>query len=318
MIIKGYRRINEFLAAPRVMALLLHGSDMGLAASYARRFADKKGKPLAIDPQAADLSRALLCVDMFNPPSAVFLRDASKLADGVIESLITDKPLEVRLAVIGGSLTPSNKLRRFFEGSPKYAAIGCYPLEGEDLRLALEEFVTAGGSNIDAEAIAFLASSLPGEWGIVEAELDKLLTYGEKITLDVARQCLGSERTPVLNEFNDALGDGDKKLALRLLNKLLAETELVRVVRSAGVHFTAIARAGLMERSGTPLKSALMGLEPPIFFPRQNAFIRQMRRLPPALAAERASELLEAEILAKSGKLNARSRVLNALLKAAD
>lgn len=348
MIIKGHRQINEFLAVPTWRAVLFHGTDMGLAAAYARRFAAENegspygmpygspsdtpsdtppNKPLMVDAEKAepgDLERALLCVDMFAPPSAVIVKNVANLAERAIQNLLTEKPSEMPLAVIGGRLTPANKLRKFFETSTEFAAVGCYPLEGGMLRLALTEFIsangTANGTHIDEEAVAFLTSSLPEDWSIVEAELNKLLAYvnGGKIDLAAAKDCLGSEKAATLNEFNDALGSGDKKLALGLLDKLLADTEPAAVVRSAGVHFTALARAGLMEKGGTPLKTALMSLEPPIFFPRQAVFIRQLRRLSPSKAAKRAALLLKAEITAKSGKASARAEVLHALLKSAD
>ncbi len=217
MIIKGTSRIKDFLKAPgEVKALLLHGSDMGLAGARARTFAVSEGSPLTIDYQTAEedaVSKATLCVDMFNPPSVVVVKNVKTAPDGFFRDLLTRERLEVRLAIIADRLTPSNKLRNFFETSKELAAIGCYPLQGRELRRAIVDFVQAAGGNIGEDALSFLTSCLPEDWGLVESELGKLLAYadGEKITTQAAEKCLGNEKIAALDELSDALGGGDKK-----------------------------------------------------------------------------------------------------------
>ena len=312
MIIKNQSQITRFLDNSSHKVALFHGTDTGLALSYAKRFAGNQYRPMEGDEAVME---AVLCVDMFNPPSGIVVKSPKKLDQKSLDKLVTgEQPLKV--ALVAGRLTPADKLRKLCEASPKAASIGCYPLEGANLSAAVAAFLKQNGATkTDGDALAFLTATLPQDWGICEAELTKLLIYTQHITLKAAQECLMAQKSLTLNELADALGMGDTQKAHKTLESLLADgVELVAITRTVANHFCALTRALMLEKQRMPLPQILMSLDPPVFFQRKQTFTAQMRRFTTARSAHKTFATLKLEAVAKSGKLGSQTRALTHLI----
>ncbi|HEY3910886.1 MAG TPA: DNA polymerase III subunit delta [Stellaceae bacterium] len=330
-------RVAAFLQRPdrEICAVLLYGPDAGLvrerADTLARtvcpeltdpfRIADLTGAALAADParladEAAQLSltggrrvvRVRAAADGLSRLFAGVL-DAGEAADGAL------------IVAEAGELAASSALRRVFEGSPRAAAIGCYPDNLRDRAAVIRDSLAAHHVTASRDATQYLAEHLGGDRLLTRSELDKLALYagdGGRVELEDARHSVGDSAALELDDAVMAAAEGDMARLDRVLDRVFQEGETpVAVVRALLRHLHRLHALAARMGGGASVDEVLRSARPPIFFKHQDSVKRQLARWNEARLRTALDRLAQAEIGMKTTGLPAATLCRQAMLAVA-
>ena len=283
--------------APAVAAALLFGPDEGMVHERAMqlsrailgeaddpfRLTELTGDDIKADPaRLIDEARAIA---MMGGRRVIRVTRAGDALEPAFAALLADhRDGALCLVVVeAGDIGGKSSLKRLFENAPHAAAIACYRDEGVALPALIKAQLKAAGMTVEPDAMAYLAANLGGDRGITRSELEKLILYmgdQREVTLDDALACVGDQAAIGLDDLCQAIGLGDLKALERLIERNLAETNEISLLRAVARHFMRLHQVvGRMARGDT-LESALAGLRPPLFWKTADDFKRQCRRWP--------------------------------------
>lgn len=303
------RRIGGFLAAPGdVRVVLVHGEDLGLVRERAEALiaAVAEGdsfRLVEIAREQAQKDTGLLTSEaatqaLTGGRRLVRVRNATDgLAKAAQDALAGPGPGLVLLEA--GELQARGGLRKLLEAADGAAVIPCYPERGAELAGSIGRVLRELGVTADGAAVEWLAARLGEDRMVMRRELEKLSLYvgpGGRVTEEDAMASLAEGSALDLEAALSAAVSGDVVTADRALESAMAEgAAAVQIVRGAMRHIQRLHQARAAMEAGAPLKAAVEGLRPPIFFKARPAFERALSlwSLPALQAAGQA--LLEAE-----------------------
>ncbi|WP_374310886.1 DNA polymerase III subunit delta [Dongia sp.] len=291
--------LEKFLKEPaaNVAAALVFGPDEGMVHERAMmmsrailgdgddpfRLSELTGDEIKADPaRLIDEARAIA---MMGGRRVVRVTRVTDAVEPAFAALLADhKNSSGCLVVIeAGDIGGKSSLKRLFENAPHAAAIACYRDEATALPGLITQHLKAAGIEIERDALSYLAANLGGDRGITRAELDKLVLYmgpEKKVALADAIACIGDQAAIGQDDLCQAIGLGDLKSLERQLERNLAETNEISLLRAVARHFMRLHQvAGRMAR-GEQLESAMAGLRPPVFWKAIDGFKAQCRRWP--------------------------------------
>jgi DNA polymerase III subunit delta len=287
-------RLAAFLQRPdrEIRAVLLYGPDAGLvrerADNLARgvcadlgdpfRVADLNGAALSSDP--ARLADEAAQLSLAGGRRVVRVRAAADALARLFAGFLADTPGEALVVVEAGELSGSSALRRVFEGSPRGAAIGCYPDMPRDRAVVIGESLAARRVTATRDATQYLVDHLGEDRLVTRSELDKLALYvgdGGRVELDDAVLSVGDSAALQLDDAVMAAAEGDTARLDRVLDRVFQEGESpVAVVRGVLRHLhrlhAMVARIG----AGISIEEVMRSARPPIFFKHQDGMRRQL------------------------------------------
>ena len=288
------REAQRFCAAPdtRLVGALLHGPDSGLVA-LARatlveaitggddlRLTRLDGEAARRDPAAVD--EALRARGFFPGRRAVLITEAKDgLAKPLGEVLKAVTAEDGFLVVEGAALAGRSALRRLFEADRRLASLGLYPQapDAEALRRQLEAAGTPHGADDDAMA-ELLAAAAELDAGAVSQLIEKIGIFSADSDRPLSREEIGPllprAADADLDRLLDAVAGGQVAEVGPLVGRLSAAgVPPVRILIAAGGHFRRLLTVA--SGGGSP-DQALARLRPPVFGPRRDAMMRQVRR----------------------------------------
>jgi len=139
-----------------------------------------------------------------------------------------------------GDIGGKSSLKRLFESAPHAAAIACYRDEAAALPALITQHLKAAGLEIDRDAVSYLAANLGGDRGITRAELDKLVLYmgdEKKVSLEDAMANVGDQSAVGQDDLCTAIGLGDLRGLERQIERNLAESNEISLIRAVVRHF---------------------------------------------------------------------------------
>ncbi len=137
-----------------------------------------------------------------------------------------DLPGEALVVVEAGELSAGSPLRRAFEGSPRAAAIGCYPDAPRDRAAVIRESLAAHRVTASRDATQYLVEHLGGDRLLTRSELDKLALYageGGRVELEDALLSVGDSAALELDDAVMAAAEGDTARLDRVLDRVFQE-----------------------------------------------------------------------------------------------
>ncbi len=307
-------RVAFFLSKPdpAVRVVLIYGPDDGLVRERANRLA-KTISPDLQDPfRVATLDASAIKGDpprLFDEMASLSMTGGKRLvrvlnadedmAEPVIKLLESLPQTESVLVIEAGELKKKSRLRHACEEASSACAIACYVEEGSALERTVAE--TLGRENIRAasDVIAVLAESLPPDTMAMRNELEKFSLYVGKdrvATIADVRAAIGDSGAAELDELVLAVGAGESKRAMQLIDRLYAEqTSPVALLRVAQRHFMRLQWARAEVDKGVNASDAVKRLKPPVFWKYESAMIAQLRRWSCAKAEQALKRLYAAE-----------------------
>jgi DNA polymerase III subunit delta len=328
-------RIAAFLQRPdpEIRALLLYGPDGGLvrerADALARtvcpelndpfRIADLGGAVLAGDP--ARLADEAAQLSLAGGRRVVRVRGAADGLARLFAGFLDESPGEALVVAEAGELAASSALRRAFEGSPRAAAIGCWPDTPRDRAAVIRETLAAHHVAASRDATQYLVEHLGGDRLLTRSELDKLALYageGGRVELDDALRSVGDSAALELDDAVMAAAEGDAKRLERVLDRVFQEGESpVTIVRALLRHLHRLHALVARVSARTPADDVLRSTRPPIFYKHEESFKRQLAQWSEAPLRAALDRVAQAEIAMKTSGLPAETMCRQALLAVA-
>jgi len=325
-------RLAAFLAGPdpAVRAILLYGPDTGLvrerADGLARtvcadlsdpfRVADLNGAVLAADP--ARLADEAAQLSLTGGRRVVRVRGAADGLARLFAGFLGDTPGEALVVVEAGELSAGSALRRAFEGSPRAAAIGCWPDTPRDRAAVIRDSLGAHRITVSNEAAQYLVDHLGGDRLLTRSELDKLALYvgdGGRVELEDAVLSVGDSAALELDDAVMAAAEGDAARLERVLGRVFQQGESpVTVIRALLRHLQRLHALAALVSSGTPAGEALRNARPPIFYKHEESFKRQLGLWSEARLRPELDHIARAEINMKTTGLPAETLCRQAML----
>lgn len=332
---------------PDLRAILVYGPDQGLVSERAGAIAAAVGAPG--DPfSTVELTPAVLRDDparLLDEAAAltftgnrrlVRVRDAADALTAVVRTYLEEGRGDALVLLEAGALAKRSTLRGLVEQSRRAAALACYPDEGEALFTLITDTLKAAGVGIAEDAVELFAAHVGADHGATRRELDKLILYmdgpgGEspekpggkpggkprRVSVDDVRACIGDSAATSLDAVLQATYGGDLRGLDGALQRLLAETQPVMVLRAAARHLQRLLQAAALAASGHGPDKAMDALRPPVFRRDRDGFRRQMRAWPTERLAVAAEILVQAELDCKTTGLPAAAICHRALMRIA-
>ena len=319
------RDIEKFLAAPpkTCRVFLFYGPDQGLVSARAKALATKLvpdiQDPFAVtlmdgSSLAKDASRLMAetsTLALGASERLVWIRSADDDAAKAVEALLLAGNISAFVIIEGTDLPPKSVLRKLSEAAQhEAAAIPCYVEDTGQVAQYVTRELSNAGWKISREAAQWFGANLGGDRGVVQNELQKLITYlgappnlssppplrgkGEElIDMDTLRDIASGGAALEEDVFLDAVGT---PVAVGLAQKLFAEGQPVpNLIRTLGRHVSRLYAAQLKISNGDDMKSAMDSLQPKIFFKRENAFRAQLNKFSLKYLSRLRSELWRIE-----------------------
>lgn len=287
---------DSFLASPdpRVGAVLLYGTDVGLVTERAQRLAralaerdEPAGEIVRLDE--ADLERdpdrlavELQTIPMFGGRKIVRVAASRRVNAAALKPLLEAGAMAGALIVEAGNLRPDDALRALFEKAAGAAAIGCYPDEARDLSAMIAEVLEQAGLTIRPEAQQQLVARLGADRALSRSEVEKLALYaGERGVIDVedVEAIVGDAAEIALDRLVNATGLGRADQALMECDRLFAAGDGPQaVIAAVQRHFLRLHRTRVAVEAGRDLQDVMRQMRPPLHFRQRQAFEGQCRR----------------------------------------
>ena len=287
--------IDAFLRKPsdRVALVLVYGPDDGLVAERATAIVKAAtgkvddpfsltrldGAEIASDP--ARLVDEAGTVSLFGSRRVVWVRDCG--ARNILPAVqpLLDGPFPGSLVVLeAGDLKKGTGVRKKVEDHASAVAIPCYADSAEDISRLIEREMKEAGLTIDRDAREALERHLGGDRMASRGELRKLCLYAHgrsTVTLADVVAIVGDASAFALDELYDATAGGDVATADRVLGRLEASGTPASVAGTMLIrHFQLLERIRAEIATGRTAADVVAGLQPPIFFRRRPAILRQI------------------------------------------
>jgi DNA polymerase-3 subunit delta len=329
------REVEAFLAAPDpgVRAVLLYGSDSGLARERADRLtrivAGSLDDPFRVAPLAreallaspARLSDEAAALSLMGGRRVLRLgltESAKGMAAILSEYLAAPAPGDSLLVVEAGDLARDDALRQAFETADNAVTLPCYADEGEALERLLRQILAERQVTVEDDAIAYFVQHVGGDRALVRAEVGKLALYagrGGRLLLGDVEALIGDALEQDLQALAFAVADGLPADVDRGYQRCLrAGTSPIGVVRAVLRHFQRLHNyAAQLEPGGDPQR-LFERLRPKPFWKHQPALRRHLRAWPAERLAEAMRRLDEAEAGSKQTDIPAAALVGQTLL----
>ncbi len=305
---------------PTFGLVLVYGPDRGLVRERSDQLAERilggdadpfrssefTASQLRTAPQA--LADEALAFGLVPGRRLLRVRDA---ADSIVEAvrlLLNHDTWPGFVLLEAGDLSKRSSLRELIEGARHAAAVPCYEDDPATLRQVVAETLKAAGLRPPPEVTEFLAQHLGNDRAITRSELEKLVLFmgpvapgqTRTLTLDDVAVIVGDARAIALGGVAMAVGSGDRAAAVRAIAEAVAEgLEPIGLLRMVAAHLQRLYLAVGAVASGRPVKDAVAGLRPPVFFRDLEAFSRQVHLWSAASLEAALLIILETEMRCK-------------------
>lgn len=308
---------------PAVCAILLYGPDSGLVRERAEKLvahvaedpsdpfvvAELTGSEVAEDP--ARLYDEAASIPLTGGRRVVRMREADPssppgAADAVVKAataVLEDPPGDSLVILQAGDLAARSALRKAFEAAVRGVALPCYRDDARDLDRVFDEILGSRGITLAPDARAWLVSNLGSNRGVTRAELEKLAIYageGGRIEFADAEACVGDSGQRNLDKVAFAAAGGNRRVLDTELSACLGIGETpVGILRATARHLMRVHLAMAETSSGTPMKTALKKLQPPVFWKDEAEMGRQVQAWNNPRVGRAQEIVLEAERMCK-------------------
>lgn len=318
------RNVNTTLKKPgNFRVILLYGENNGLvrerAVTAVKAFTGTLEDPFQVcilDKENHNrLIEEAFALSLMGGHRAVWVREAD---DGLSKNLQiildTASKMETQnsgqdtLIVLESSiLSTKSSLRILAEKHPLVATIACYAEKGRSLEETIRNLI--GKKSITPEALHRLTFFLGTDRNVIRNEIEKLLLYcGDKQSIDVndVQQSMGDDGDFSLEDAIFAALSGNRIAADRALERAFMEgVTVIAVIRALLYHLHRLCQVRLAIEAGTPAKTAISQIRPPIFFKQMDAFTKSVQLWNSQRLFKAAEQVQHLEYLSKQTQMPA-------------
>lgn len=320
-------------------ALLIYGPNLGLVRERAQKAVEYAAGNLSdtfrvfeINADELKLDSVLLADELAaiafgGGRRAVWLKNAGDKLVKIINNALENESGDTLLVIESGILAPKSRLRKKFEHDPDLASIPCYEDDTSSLRAFVTEYLNSHNSLLEDDAMEWIIARLGNDRMLAKTELEKLIIYTSnepgsdeqeqnRISLELASECVGDFTQMSLELLADAVGNGELINIERYLNLALNEgMQPITIIRAISRRFSALHYIVSLNENGESLEKLIASLRPPIFFKRLRAFRNQVGIWTPLRIVQALDILMKSERECKSTGLPAIEICSRALLR---
>lgn len=255
---------------------------------------------------AQEAVSAALTPPMFSPRRLVVLRNA-KLGVAERKALaeyLKDPLATTVLAVMSDDRRPDMKDSMTSAAAALGGVVWFKPMKEEDAQERLVEAAAKAKTTLDEDAARLLVQEAGTEWGILQAELEKMILFvkgRERIQKDDVVACLGYRQASNPFDFPRILQARDRVASLRQLRRLLAEgVEPFRILYQISGTIQKQLKAKRLAASGRPEPQIFRELRLNEYYDRD--YLRQLAKVSESrlIAELRACVDMEARLKSQS------------------
>ena len=309
---------SRFLKSPNrdISAIVTYGTDAGLVSERARHAArswaaleNPPSEVIRLDDADLEtnpdrISIELMTVPMFGGRKIVLATAGRRINAKLLKELVAPGPLPGILIVEAGNLKPSDTLRSVFEKAKHAAAIACFPDEGRDLSVLVDDEVKAAKMTIAPEAREFLIAQLGADRALSRGEIGKLILYcADRKHIDLADvEAIVSDASELnIDRIINAAAAGEAGAAVRELTRALTGGENAQsIILALQRHYIRLHRIQAEVSAGRSVADAMKSLRPPLHFKQKNAVTAQIKRWPMAALTLAQQQISKAARSARS------------------
>lgn len=300
-------KFYQDLSNGKVSAVLLFGSEYGVAQQIYQAII-KKISNLVKSVDYNNLSQGGLGMmlnssNFFGEKEVIKIVDTTSSLNANIKEVL-ESDFNNFAIFMANDLPPSSSIRKYFEQSTRFYAIGCYALGAVQLRKFITEKLAKSNINYSPDVIAYLEKALQDDdLNIVGQELDKLICYAANdsvINLESASDLISSR----LNSSPDMLciyhANSSAREYFSELDRLLAEgVSVIWIIRALTRYYLNLYYAKQLLLQSNNLDSAIKVATPPIFFKYQPEFRKILAKITLSEIVGNLKNLHKAEYLCK-------------------
>ena len=315
-------RAGRFIDAPQedIIGVLLFGPDRGLtkerANLLAKKFCDNPDDAFAATILTADdltsdpakLADEISALSMFGGDRLVRVRLDHERNGAAIAKIIKAfdaKPdtAEAKVIIEAGDLSPRSAVRKAFEAAGRFASIGCYTANAEDLANLARTSLTALGITIERDALDLWVPLLGGDHALARGEIEKMALYkgngeisGANITVDDVRAiAAGGQSASIDDIIMSAMSGRTQDCDANFRRAVAGKINSAVILRSLQRHIGRLLEAGANLANGETPEGAIKALRPPVFRMQERDFLAQLRLWPTGLLERALRQSVEAE-----------------------
>ncbi len=314
------RDAARFLAKPDISkaGVLIYGADamrvalkrqdlvanlVGPEGEAEMRLARINGADLRSDP--AQLLDALKTQGFFPGQRAIVVDSATDTALKAFEGALSDwQPGDAMIVATAGALKPASKLRKLFEATGSTAAIAVYndPPSREEIEATLQK---SGLTNLSPDSLRDLEAMAreldPGDF---RQTVEKLALYkigdDSAVSSEDIAACAPATSEVVVDQAIAMVADGDVGGLGDQMHRLAAQgVNPTTLCISATRHFRQLHAAAAADGGA---ESALSRARPPVFGPRRDQMLRQIRKWSVPDLENALTALMETDLSLRSSR----------------
>ncbi len=284
-----YKNQHSLLSAKQHF-FLIYGSDEGKTYLIGNALQKKLNRDVKkfngeeLEKQPALLADEINSVSLFAESQLIIVdvRDSLsvKLQNQLLKTLEKNPQSKNFVLFLAYNLTPSSKIRKFFETKDFCAIMPCYMPDAKEVTTSLQQKLQSEQMSIDEDAKQLFLQKVTGNSYRIEQELNKLLLFKEKnahITFSDIQQLIGKYDELQINDLVYAIFSGNRKEMENLLEN--NEIESIPVIFAIRRHLLLL--TDINQICGDKKQNArtvIDQLRPPIFFKLKNDLNMQVRK----------------------------------------
>ena len=251
----------------------------------------------------AALLDAVKAQGFFPGPRAVLVEDATDSLSKLFEAALADwRPGDAQIVATAGQLTARSVLRKLFEGHPAARAAAIYndPMGRAEIEAELGK---AGMGAVSRDAMAALEdlgrSLAPGDFRQV---IEKIALYkrGDASELSAEEVALSAPATieAEIDDIFHIVAEGRTGDIAPLMQRLAAQgVAPVTLMIFGARHFRTLYAAASAPGGAA---EGISRLRPPVFGPRRDRMLRQLRNWPPAKLEAALTVIMDTDLTLRS------------------
>ena len=312
------KNLDSFLNSPSpdIVAVLVHGQDVGLIHETVLRIAattvENLSDPFRVSELKSDeiLRNPSTLIDEFTAQSLVGGKRIVRVELGneniseTLKSLFAVKEPSTLLILEAGNLKPSSPVRKLMEKENKAIAVACYKDGETELSKLITEVTKPYGLTISQDARDYLINNLGSDRMVTRRELEKLVLYvGDKtsVSFEDAVNIVGDRSVLSVEEIIFAATSGNrKKLSAGLSHAAINGISSMALLRAAQRHIQRLLLINGLCAKGKKSTDAMKMLRPRVLFLFEEEFRSQTAAWTPSNLTKALNLLTIAEINCKS------------------
>lgn len=251
----------------------------------------------------AALLDAVKAQGFFPGPRAVLVEDATDSLSKLFEAALADwRPGDAQIVATAGQLTARSALRKLFEGHPATRAAAIYndPIGRAEIEAELGKAGTGAVSRDAMAALEDLGRSLaPGDFRQV---IEKIALYkrgdASELSAEEVALCAPATIEAEIDDIFHIVAEGRTGDIAPLMQRLAAQgVAPVTLMIFGARHFRTLYAAASAPGGAA---EGISRLRPPVFGPRRDRMLRQLRNWPPAKLEAALTVIMDTDLTLRS------------------